>query len=413
MINLKDICKYTRDLDVLYVEDEETLRNENIALFEDFFEKVDGAVNGTDGLRKYKEFYKKNGFYYDIVITDINMPSMGGHKLIEELHDINQEQHIVVISAYSESSRLITLIDQGIESFILKPVKIDQLLHTFYKVSKHIQNNKLADKHHKCTEALNKQLEESNDILNKKVQQQVKLVREKDKMLFQQSKLAAMGEMIDAIAHQWKQPLSIVAIQTSMMRYNLNNGQVITENDILTVSDEIDEQVNLLVETIDEFRKFFRTNIKKENVPINQEIKKVLLLLKNTIKMNSIQIDILGDENLCVYIAPNEFKHIIINLVNNSKDAFIENEINDRKIFFELLKEDKGVLIKVKDNAGGIPEAIIDKIFIANFTTKEDGQGTGIGLYMSNLIVEKMGGKIWAENHKDGVCFNIFIPNEL
>ena len=412
MIDFKEVYKYTKDLNVLYAEDEDMLREENIDAFEDFFKIIDGAVDGRNGLEKYKKFYEENGFYYDIVITDLNMPNIDGHKFIDEIYKINKEQNIIIISAYNESNRLIRLIEQGIDSFILKPIKTEYLLRVFYKISKNIANDKLAKEHLRVIEVFNKHLQEYNDTLNEKVSEQLEVLREKDKILFYQSKLAAMGEMMDAIAHQWKQPLSVIKINSSAVEYNLEEGLEVKEEDINYLLKEINRQVDLLVETIDEFRNFFRPDFKKEVVCVKQEISRTLVLLKNNLKMNNIQIQILEEEELFIKIIPGEFKHVLINLVNNSKDAFVENKIKDRKIIFEISKDTKGIFIKVKDNANGIPEDIIKNIFTANFTTKEKGKGTGIGLYMSKLIIEKIGGEIWVENCDGGACFNIFIPNE-
>lgn len=411
MTDFKEVCKYTKDLNVLYVEDEVALNKENLDVFKDFFHRVDGALNGIDGLKKYKEFYNDNECYYDMVLTDINMPQMDGHELINEIYKINEEQTIIVISAYNESERLINLIDGGIENFILKPIKMEHLLRIFYKASKNILNDKLARHHLKYVENLNRKLQEYNETLNEKVKEQVEALREKDKILFQNSKLAAMGEMMDAIAHQWKQPLSIIKITTSMINFSLSNEEDINVNELKDDMNDINEQIDHLVITVDEFRKFFRTSFKKEEVVVKEVVEGALDLLESDICSNNIQTQISGDKNLTAKIIPNEFKHVIINMVNNSKDAFVENNIEKRDIKFEISKENAGVMLKIKDNAGGVPADIIGNIFKANFTTKEKNKGTGVGLYMTKMIIEKIGGKIWVENYNGGACFNILIKS--
>ena len=211
MENTKKLRNLTENLHILYAEDEDMLREDTIEIFENFFKEVDGAIDGKDGLEKYLKFYKDNGYYYDIVFTDINMPNMDGHQLIEEIHKINPEQVISVISAYNETSRFIKLIEQGIESFILKPMKNENLLQVLYKLSKTVVNNKLAIEYTANMKKINIQLESYNKTLNQQVHKQVEEIRQKDTMLFHQAKLAAMGEMMDAVAHQWKQPLSVIS----------------------------------------------------------------------------------------------------------------------------------------------------------------------------------------------------------
>ncbi len=410
MENTKKLRNLTENLHILYAEDEDMLREDTIEIFENFFKEVDGAIDGKDGLEKYLKFYKDNGYYYDIVFTDINMPNMDGHQLIEEIHKINPEQVISVISAYNETSRFIKLIEQGIESFILKPMKNENLLQVLYKLSKTVVNNKLAIEYTANMKKINIQLESYNKTLNQQVHKQVEEIRQKDTMLFHQAKLAAMGEMMDAVAHQWKQPLSVISTYVTSLKFQNDSGKLSSDS-IEKIEIKTMEQIDHLVETIDEFRSFFRTNIKKQQVDIEDEIKNIFMLMHDTLIKNDIKTQLNIDKQLMANIVPTEFKHILINLINNSKDAFIENNIKNRDIIFNISQDNTGYLVKIQDNAGGIPKDIIDNIFNVNFTTKGEGKGTGMGLYMSKMIIEKIEGEISVKNSEDGVCFTILIPN--
>ena len=147
MIKYEDLYKFTKKLSVLYAEYDEELRKENIKLFEDLFKKTDNALDGRSALEKYKNFNKNNGVYYDIVFTDIDMPNVDGHQFIDEIHKINPEQVIIVISSYHEANRFIKLIEQEIESYIPKPINKENLITVLYKVSQNIIDNKLTKKH--------------------------------------------------------------------------------------------------------------------------------------------------------------------------------------------------------------------------------------------------------------------------
>jgi signal transduction histidine kinase len=133
--------------------------------------------------------------------------------------------------------------------------------------------------------------------------------------------------------------------------------------------------------------------------------------MKDELIKGQITVNIEGDENLQVNIIPNQFKHVLINLISNSRDAFKENNIKKRLINFVIENENNKPTLKVYDNAGGAKQEVIDNIFEANFTTKEIGKGTGIGLYMTKLIIDKIDGKIEAYNYEDGLCFKIMFSN--
>jgi len=240
-------------------------------------------------------------------------------------------------------------------------------------------------------------LEELNESLEKKIVEKIKEEKAKDIVLFQQAKLASMGEMVDAIAHQWINPLGVIKMyaQKTEMYLSLEPYDV---KKIALFQNKIFLQVDHLVETISEFRNFFRPDTHPYEIEIMSVINSVLKLMKDELIKNCIEVEITGDRTLEINIIPNEFKHVLINLFNNSKDAFNERELKNRKITLHILKEDDFKILQITDNAGGIPEEILNHIFESNFTTKPEGKGTGIGLYMTKQIVEKIGGTIEVEN---------------
>ena len=134
-----------------------------------------------------------------------------------------------------------------------------------------------------------------------------------------------------------------------------------------------------------------------------------MLLIKDELLKNNINIEKDIDQNIKLNGIENEFKHVILNLISNSKDAYIENNLEERIIGFNLFKQNKNIILEVYDKAGGIPQSIIDTVFNANVTTKKEGKGTGIGLYMTTQIIDKLNGKISVQNKNNGAVFTITI----
>ena len=226
------------------------------------------------------------------------------------------------------------------------------------------------------------------------------------KMLEQQSKMAAMGEMLDSIAHQWKQPLNALTMYLDLMKNDFENG-VVDKAYIDEMEDGMNAQIAHMLNTLSEFRNFFRPNDEVVKFNLSGALNSVMLLTKDEFLKNQITINMDVDENIFIKGSENEFKHLILNIINNAKDAFNENEINNRIIEIKATKTDIFNAIEIQDNAGGIPKAVIKHIFEPNFTTKKVGKGTGIGLYMSMQIVKKMGGELSVENKDNGACFYI------
>ena len=232
-------------------------------------------------------------------------------------------------------------------------------------------------------------------------------INEQNKLIVQLSKLATMGKIIDIVAHQWKQPLNIIS--TNIMKLEFINE--VSKEQINQISNTINHQLVYLRETIDEFRNFFRNEKTVQSIEINALFESILLLLRDDIINNKIELIIKGDKELNIDVIVNEFKHVFINLINNSKEAFIENNIIDRKIEINIYTSMKNIIIEYTDNAGGIKDEIIREIFKLNYTTKETG--TGIGLYLCKCIIERINGSIHVSSMDDGACFKVVLPNMI
>jgi C4-dicarboxylate-specific signal transduction histidine kinase len=249
-----------------------------------------------------------------------------------------------------------------------------------------------------------KELQALNEGLEKKVQEAILESRKKDNALQQQSKMASMGEMIGAIAHQWRQPLNAVSISIQNLKYDYKAGDI----DEAFIDEFIEENkkiIKFMSKTIDDFRNFFRVDKEKIDFQIKETIESVISMQSAQLTANKIELELDGDE-FEYFGLQSEFQQVILNLINNAKDILVEKEISNPKIKVQI--DAKNHLVKISDNGGGIPDDIIDRVFEPYFTTKEQGKGTGMGLYMSKMIIEEnMGAILRVENVGDGAIFTI------
>jgi len=241
------------------------------------------------------------------------------------------------------------------------------------------------------------------------ITERTKLIEEKskqDNMLIQKSKMAAMGEMIGNIAHQWRQPLA----QVSGLFFDIESAYDYKELDKKYLSQRVDEANDLLEymsKTIDDFRNFFNPNSKIEDFFVSVALSNAVNIINSTLKFHNIELEVDCSETFHVNGYKNEYSQAIVNILSNAKDILVERQINNPKIkVYNKMVDGKETLF-IEDNAGGIEEDILNRIFEPYFTTKRD-YGTGIGLYMTKLIIEeKMKGSISVENSKNGAVFAI------
>ena len=281
------------------------------------------------------------------------------------------------------------------------------MINNFSTTSRELSKTKKSiEKKNLQLNAVSEELKILNATLEAKVNKAVDELRQKDEILLKQAKDAAMGEMIDAIAHQWKNPLGVISLLNQQIQIQCLLNDTLNKDEVIEVIEKSEKQIKHLVETLDEFRTFFRPKLVLKKISVKTIINSVTLLMKDELTKNQIIINTSGKTEEKIEIIPNEFKHVLINLINNSKDAFIEKNIKNRVIEFYTYKEKNSVILKVSDNAGGIPSSIIERVFESNYTTKNN-KGTGIGLYMTKQIVEKLDGTIEVFNENEGVCFKI------
>ena len=214
-------------------------------------------------------------------------------------------------------------------------------------------------------------------------------LKEQEKLIIQQSRLASMGEMIANIAHQWRQPLSIISTLATGIKLEKELA-ISNEQSEIDSLDMINQNAQYLSQTIDDFRNYFKKSNYMNTIFTNNLLDKTLKLIAPRLKNKNIEI-IMNNENIEIETYENELVQIYINIINNAIDAFEDfKEVDYSKyIFIEIKKTDASLEIKIKDNAGGIEDEIMNRIFEPYFTTKDEKQGTGLGLFMCNEIVTK------------------------
>ncbi|MBF0344791.1 MAG: HAMP domain-containing protein [Nitrospirae bacterium] len=272
---------------------------------------------------------------------------------------------------------------------------------------------------------------ELNKTLEIRVKEEIRKQREQEKLLIQQSKLAAMGEMISAIAHQWRQPINALSILAMDIQDAYEYNELDKEY-LINYTKKASEQIQFMSKTIDDFRSFFKPSKEKENCNVLEVVDETMSMFSEQLKYNNILCDIkyrvngnsfgnLSDvyssNELITYTYRNELKQVILIVVSNSKDAITDQRQKGLKeasenglISIDITSDDGKIILTISDNGGGIPEKIIDRIFEPYFTTKFQSQGTGIGLYMAKVIIENnMNGSIYAENIEHGAKFIIML----
>lgn len=213
----------------------------------------------------------------------------------------------------------------------------------------------------------------------------------KNKQFEEQARLASMGEMIGNIAHQWRQPLSVISVIASSLKMKEEFGEL-AEYSLKSDMDEIVSQAKYLSKTIDDFRNYIKNNHDKKEISINEIINKTISIISHSLKNNHIQLVTQLDADIVIYGFENELIQAFINIINNAKDAIksnIDDNDMDKYIFIETLETTDGLAVNIKDNGGGIPTDVINKIFEPYFTTKHQSVGTGIGLSMARVIISE------------------------
>lgn len=234
-----------------------------------------------------------------------------------------------------------------------------------------------------------------------------------EELMLLQSRQAAMGDMIGMIAHQWRQPLSVIGMVANNLKATLALKKEVTVLDVEKLTAILDEQTQYLSHTIDDFRTFFKPEKAKEKISLYKIFDKLKSMLLKTLENNNISIEFIHNCEIEIETYPNELVQVLINLINNAKDAMKERQIQNGKIIIDTQTDTKNLTILVKDNAGGIDKSVITNLGEPYVTTKSKN-GTGLGIYMSLMILKKhFNGNLTWKNCENGSCFTIILPLQI
>jgi signal transduction histidine kinase len=333
-----------------------------------------------------ESFFKENGFEYDEAVGFQSRSELVVFK--GRVYDLTHS--IVMININSQNKNRLRYkrfkpLKMGVDAI----VELDALSN-IAKVS----SNEL--------EALNKKLE-------KRVKQEVEKNLKKDSIMIHQTRLAQMGEMLSLIAHQWKQPLSAISATSSGLHIKIELDMYDKEFFLNSLT-KIEEFVNHLSTTIDDFSNFFKPSKKKKEFFIYEAIDKALSIATYSLSKKSIDLVLDIDKSLKVKTYQNELVQVLLNLIKNAENILVKREIKEPKIWIKVFKRGDEKVIQICDNAKGIDKKILPKIFEPYFSTKATKDSTGLGLYMSKFIIEdSLGGKLEAKNDEKGAVFSIIL----
>ena len=254
-------------------------------------------------------------------------------------------------------------------------------------------------------------LSKKNKELQILIENEIEKNRQKDKLLFAQNKMAALGEMLNNISHQWRQPLMEISSLFIPIEGKLNLNMEVKQEELKESIENLNIITKYMSNTIDDFRNFFATNKKIEEFKVLEQINTAYRLTSASLKANDILLEIRVSKNPKIIGYKNEYTQVLINLLNNAKDALIDRKISNPKIIISVKEENNEVILKIEDNAGGIKVDPLENIFKPFFTYGKKN-GTGVGLFMSKLIIENnMNGKLLVNNNNLGAEFKIITHN--
>ena len=386
-----------KNITVLYAEDESMIQEgitETLNLFEI---NVICAKNGQEGLN----LYKKNIEKIDLILTDIKMPNLNGLDMIEKIRQFNSEIPVIITTAHQETSFLMQSIELNIDAYVIKPIDIYKLKNSLIKAMQ--------------SKILTKELKQKNKKLEIEIQKNI----ENQKIIETQSRFVAMGEMISMIAHQWRQPLASIGTASFNLKHkllsqsfdlNTKEGQNKQQKFFSKKLDEIEFYVQNLTTTIDDFRNFYKSDKLLSLTTIEKPIKTSLKMIQKDLETNNIQIKLDFQSKNTIKIFENEIMHVIINMLKNAQDKFLEKDIKNAQIDIKTVDLENSIKLQICDNGGIIEKENLNMIFEPYFSTKKEKNGTGIGLYMSKIIVENNhNGQLFVANTHNGVCFTIIL----
>lgn len=346
------------------------------------------------------------------ILNSIYKVQNGLNDFFKYLNDKKTKVRKIELTTEDEFKQMATIINENVQLISNNIEQNEALIKDATKILENIKGGNLGTRINQETnnESLNELKNMINDMienLEEKIQSEIDQRLEQEQILIQQSKLASMGEMIGNIAHQWRQPLA----QISAIHMNMKVTYDFNKFDKKYLDEKIKEANTLtsyMSQTINDFQNFFKPQGEKELFSIKKACEDAFYIIESSLKYHGINLEFDINEDSEVLGYKNEYSQVILNILSNAKDIFLERKTEDPKIKIEIKVGENYSIVKIQDNAGGVEKKILDKIFEPYFTTRHKTQGTGIGLYMAKNIIERnMNGFINVRNYEDGALFTI------
>lgn len=426
---------------VLIVEDSVSARKLIHITFEHYGCTVFDAQDGEEGLELAARHKP------DIIISDALMPRMDGFQLLRALKadpELKSIPFIFYSSTYTGEKESELALSLGAEAFVTKPIEpaqlwektcaimkewearlrmpahpaIDESDEQYLREYSRIVATKLEEKVHDLEKALvlrqqaEDKLRNLNAELEQRIAREVEKNREKDHIMAHQARLAAMGEMLRNIAHQWRQPLNNVSLLIQSIRIDFESG-LLTEESCDESIEECLKALKYMSGTIDNFYAFYLPDPDRELFDLYHTVTEAISLVREDLESNNISIKLTKECESTVDGYKKEFAQVLLNIVQNAKEAILLRHSPAPFIEIVCSQKEASALVTIRDNGGGINPEVMEKIFDPYFTTKFMSQGTGVGLYISKMIIEKhMGGRISVANCAAGTEVTIELPLE-
>ena len=324
---------------------------------------------------------------FDLILLDVVMPILDGYAVCKEIKKKPKSRNtpIIFLTVKDDEKDIVKGFEEGAVDYITKPFFSAVLL-------------KRVELHLKLSTAM-RDLKDVNTNLNDIVKEQVEDIRQKEKILFQQSKIAAMSDMIDVIALQWKQPLDMIKLYIQSLQLTIDNS------DVKDTLEKTLKETNKLDETMYDFQKFFKNDMEKQDVNLKVLIDNVSFLLKDQLIKQNIDLSISGDNLVSLFTAYDELKHVFIKLLTHSIDTFATSKCGEKYIVLEINEDENSIFINYKDNSENIEEHTINDILDLNSSIKNNS--FDLGFYLMKVFIEKNRGILDVNCNKNGMILTI------
>ncbi len=347
--------------------------------------------------QEFSAFLQSGG--YDLVLVDYLLPSFDGMAALRLTQSFCPGVPFICVSGAIGEERAVELLKLGATDFVPKS-RLEKLPLAMQRALDEVEERAARRQAEEALEQLNASLEA-------RVVEMVTDLRRKDQILIQQSRLAAMGEIICTIAHHWRQPLNNIGLIIQSIQLDYNSGTLTPEEMDSSINDLLGELLKMS-HTIDDFNNSFQKDTEKQLFFLNKVVNRALSLVSPILSSHNIQVEIEAGDEVTAIGNENEYLQVLLNIITNAREAGIEHNITTPRIFIRIARENERSVLYIRDNCGGIPEDIVPKIFDPYFSTRGPASGTGLGLYISKVIIEQnMAGHLTAGNVGDGAEFRI------